>query len=353
MLHFFKIKRWRALRDHKFFKYSKYVIGEVFIVIIGILVALMLHNWNEKRQEQKYYDTVLIEVQKELIKNIETIRASLDFYNNRDSIVNKILYDSLTADNYNNTAEGFQLRGVVYRVNLPLIKNDAFKKLMINSQVISPEQDSLRNGLIELYNEKKEKVDIFTKEVDYMTTENVRSYEKYPWFKNQILYLPSEEATDYFLTNPVHIGQVTNYAAHALYAHRLYMEMFDLEAIKCYRNVRNYLANKNMSCTDSLLFGYIAEHYENFVGTYKVEKYGSPLYAKTDSVVITIENDQLMYRMFSNNSEKKREIVPVSNFYFRTVLATGFHRLHYNPEGMVSGLTWSNGMRMIKFKKVS
>ena len=51
MFYFFKIKRWQSIKDHRSLKYSKYVIGEIFIVIIGILLAIQINNWNEQKRK--------------------------------------------------------------------------------------------------------------------------------------------------------------------------------------------------------------------------------------------------------------------------------------------------------------
>jgi hypothetical protein len=36
-------------------KYLKYAIGEIVLVVIGILIALSINNWNEKRKENKNF----------------------------------------------------------------------------------------------------------------------------------------------------------------------------------------------------------------------------------------------------------------------------------------------------------
>ena len=44
--------------DNKPLKYMRYAIGEIVLVVIGILIALSINNWNEKRKErtkEQYY----------------------------------------------------------------------------------------------------------------------------------------------------------------------------------------------------------------------------------------------------------------------------------------------------------
>jgi hypothetical protein len=53
MLRFFRQIRQRRLTDNKFGKYLLYAIGEILLVVIGILIALSVDNWNEERLERK------------------------------------------------------------------------------------------------------------------------------------------------------------------------------------------------------------------------------------------------------------------------------------------------------------
>jgi hypothetical protein len=47
MLRFFRQIRQRLLTDNKFSKYLLYAIGEILLVVIGILIALQADFWNE------------------------------------------------------------------------------------------------------------------------------------------------------------------------------------------------------------------------------------------------------------------------------------------------------------------
>ncbi|MFT6336478.1 MAG: hypothetical protein ACI86M_003478 [Saprospiraceae bacterium] len=50
MIKFFRKIRKRLLAEDKFSKYLIYTIGEIVLVVIGILIALQINNWNQKRQ---------------------------------------------------------------------------------------------------------------------------------------------------------------------------------------------------------------------------------------------------------------------------------------------------------------
>ena len=63
MIKFFRHIRQRLLSEGKTGKYFKYAIGEIILVVIGILIALQINNWNENRKnkvaEADYYCRIL------------------------------------------------------------------------------------------------------------------------------------------------------------------------------------------------------------------------------------------------------------------------------------------------------
>lgn len=74
MINLFKKIRQRLVQENRFTRYLLYAIGEIFLVVIGILIALQINNWNE---EQK-----LISKERELLiyvlENIKTDSISID-----------------------------------------------------------------------------------------------------------------------------------------------------------------------------------------------------------------------------------------------------------------------------------
>jgi len=79
MIKFFRKIRYNLMSENKTSKYLKYAIGEIVLVVLGILIALGINNWNENRKtnklEQSYYCLLLedIEQDKEQIKSLSEI----------------------------------------------------------------------------------------------------------------------------------------------------------------------------------------------------------------------------------------------------------------------------------------
>ena len=51
MIKFFRKIRLNLISESKTGKYIKYAVGEIILVVIGILIALSINNWNEQRKQ--------------------------------------------------------------------------------------------------------------------------------------------------------------------------------------------------------------------------------------------------------------------------------------------------------------
>jgi len=62
MIKFFRKIRQNLLMENKTGKYLKYAIGEMILVVLGILIALQINNWNEARKSKSTEVYVLTEI---------------------------------------------------------------------------------------------------------------------------------------------------------------------------------------------------------------------------------------------------------------------------------------------------
>jgi hypothetical protein len=69
MIKFFRKIRQKMLNENKFSKYLMYAIGEIVLVVIGILIALSINNWNENRKKSNKETTILANIHKEFREN--------------------------------------------------------------------------------------------------------------------------------------------------------------------------------------------------------------------------------------------------------------------------------------------
>ncbi len=69
MIGFFRKIRKQLADDNQFFKYTRYAIGEIMLVVIGILIALQLNSWNQKRLDSIGEQRVLTAINEEMELN--------------------------------------------------------------------------------------------------------------------------------------------------------------------------------------------------------------------------------------------------------------------------------------------
>ena len=107
MIKFFRKTRYDLMEQNKTGKYLKYAISEIVLVVIGILIALSINNWNDRRQlkvkELNYYGNLKSQFENDKL-NIKSIIEYNTHYLERFQIANQIisenkleLVDSLSA----------------------------------------------------------------------------------------------------------------------------------------------------------------------------------------------------------------------------------------------------------------
>ena len=69
-----------ASETDRFLKYSRYAIGEIFLVVIGILIALQINNWNERKKSDEKLNLLLDKVQNELLYYIKAANFLIEEY---------------------------------------------------------------------------------------------------------------------------------------------------------------------------------------------------------------------------------------------------------------------------------
>jgi hypothetical protein len=99
MINFFRRIRKKMADDNKPLKYMRYAIGEILLVVVGILIALYINNWNEERQEkrlvQSYAKSLISDLEGDIL-TIEDVRSQMIELKTRiDTLSNHLRNNSL------------------------------------------------------------------------------------------------------------------------------------------------------------------------------------------------------------------------------------------------------------------
>ncbi|WP_350289267.1 DUF6090 family protein [uncultured Croceitalea sp.] len=145
MIKFFRKIRQNLLSENKFSKYLLYAIGEILLVVIGILIALQINNWNLEKIDRKQEAKLLSQITADLEKN----KVELTELQERLA-VNKYAMDSLLVrlqDNNYTTMVPFYVAfiqrksyfpkassgfNMIKNGKAPLITNDSILKDVLN-----------------------------------------------------------------------------------------------------------------------------------------------------------------------------------------------------------------------------
>jgi hypothetical protein len=354
MILFFRRRRKQLADENQFLKYSRYALGEILLVVLGILIALYINNWNEQRMERERLDAALIDVESELIANINRCRDALRYFFYCDSVASKVLYDGLSTEDYMNEERISRLSNIAVWYDSPVIQDESFKNLKQTTGNRSKVQDSIILELSKLYIEKKNGVDMFALEAHSTVMENRKMYSEFDWYKDWWLTGAKNNEMIHFLVNDQrHESAVINFSSVVLENFRRLIEDFEITALRSYRGIHQYLDQNMIQHKHSLLFEYDIEEFQHYVGSYVPYENSTVFDNVTDSVVISVEDEKIVYRViYKNGRSFKSDVIPVDRYRFRTSFGSGFYRLDFKGQEQVSELVFSNGKYRTKAKKV-
>lgn len=83
MIKFFRKIRQNMLKENRFGQYLLYALGEIVLVVIGILIALNINNWNQEQTNKRKSKELLTGMTKDLAQDIANHDRMIAFYKNR------------------------------------------------------------------------------------------------------------------------------------------------------------------------------------------------------------------------------------------------------------------------------
>lgn len=78
MIKFFRKLRQKLLSENKFSKYLIYASGEIILIVIGILIALQINNWNQNRKDKIAESHILQEIKGSISTDIKQLKSRIE-----------------------------------------------------------------------------------------------------------------------------------------------------------------------------------------------------------------------------------------------------------------------------------
>lgn len=169
MIKFLRKIRQQLLTENKFSKYLIYAIGEIILVVIGILIALSINNWNQNIKNNKAEKYYLEHMKNDLIADSLFLSNVWLNLNKRLPAIQNFLDELHKVNNKKSFNDAFkQYININWEV-LFFVSNDATYKEMESGAKLGIINDKkLRKNIIELYNHLEITKNIFKTNYEFM-----------------------------------------------------------------------------------------------------------------------------------------------------------------------------------------
>ena len=252
MLNFFRKIRRGSLRENQVGKYLKYALGEILLVVLGILIALQVNNWNEDKQlaeTQKIYLKEFSADVEKMYNNYHyslpaykegvqsSIKAFQSFQNCEISEDQKVIIDQMLI-NYKNI-------GVLYQVR------DTYEEMLSANLLANLEDKELKNAITAFF-AQADAMMLYINEFKQELTLHVAIIEE------NVVYSFDSNNRPRVEYNPLELCQNKAFS-NALYKHIIYnehqMQMFrvlneNLEGLK--KSLKNQNLDWFLNCLNRL-----------------------------------------------------------------------------------------------------
>ena len=295
MIPIFRRIRKKMADDNKPIKYLRYAIGEIVLVVIGILIALQINNWNEQRKDQKQINSILNEIQSDLSVDIERANFLMEYYHKKDSLWFILQYKNPTYNDFKNNISGFS--GILSNYEDFRIHDNGFKNLMQKSDHIPDSYKNLLPQLNAIYIEEKFTIDEYNDKITTLVLNYLKKLsEEVTWYGT---FEPIDSVINYYYQNPFFKNEVSYYS---MIARNFQLIRFKSDAINAYLDIAKITGTpeelpKYMKAT--IVDPEVLKEYS---GKYKLKESDFP--DASEYFFITIDGNKI----FVGIDEEKREL---------------------------------------------
>lgn len=323
MLKLLRNFRHKLFSKNKVSQYLIYALGEVLLVIVGILIAVNLNNANERRKEREEINNLLRQVQTELDTNVRRIDSFYLYYSTKDSLVYTFLNEVIPSQELDDRFLGLYT-SMILNYRTIEIEVDAYTALMKKAEYFPEEYTTLIQNLKSLYRQSKEGIEVslsliidnIDQGIDYLS-------DTQPWYTD-FFYRGKvpEEVKTFILTDTKYINKYTDYVNLSSQNMIPSVLSFKNRAVLAYRQINDLIPGRDKADSKAS-FEYDPADYSAWLGYYR-----DP--ADSDTLQI-VERDGALRMLWSGND---LEIFPLNNRDFN-INYPFFVKMNYNADGSV------------------
>ncbi len=228
MIKLFRKIRQQLVSENRFSKYLLYAIGEILLVVIGILIALYINNWNQQKQSQNEFNNILSTIKTDLERDTLIAHGIIKYYKKHGEISQKVINNEITLENIENCLD---CRGLltIYKPFIAQTKGrDLFQKYTNQNTI---KKDTLVEGINQFYGTILKLIDDSNLFIKDEVFNNLNHYKTKSWFVDFTQGKLTDEMKLYYMSQ----DYKNRVAANHLLAgknHLLFVDLYHKNATK-------------------------------------------------------------------------------------------------------------------------
>ena len=276
-------------------KYFKYAIVEIILVVIGILIALSINNWNQQKNNEAKITSILKEIQSDIVTDLKASNMIFDYHVLTDSIAKSFLNNRYTAEDVRKPR--FYRIGYNYR-DFKIVTN-GFDNLKGTIDNVPEKYAALLPEIKDLYVTLKTDINVANNKIRNTVYKNVDAQSDLSWFEESLKGGMSDEQINFYLNDPTYKKLVGNYMNYRINIFKL-SNQYRVKAIDLYLKIQEVIGSSD-DIPDSVSYtNNDTTFLNNCVGTYKLkETVNTEMWEET--VHITLKDGQLEFEPSESN----------------------------------------------------
>lgn len=152
MIKFFRSIRKKLIDENKIGKYLKYAIGEIILVVLGILIALAINTLNENRKQANVEQEFIDGIKSDLVQDKAYILTIIELADEKDSLYNLLGKDLISLYDSDRARLDQLLQAYFYTQRTFYPISGSFQAAIASNQISQFRNKSFSAAVTKLYN---------------------------------------------------------------------------------------------------------------------------------------------------------------------------------------------------------
>ena len=229
--------RLSLFNQSKIGKYLGYAFGEIILVVIGILIALQINNWNENRKSKQELDRIYLSIIDEIDNDVQILNEYLPIFEWKVNTLTRILNGAYSAEDWINNDS-------LYRSfsSYPDFAISQEKSNLLKTKVaLDQESRDLNNLIADFHNKYTVDIDIKSREAFTSFHRNYAYWEEHEaWFFQAFWQEKFDKLSLYATRSPIFKNKIAfiNALLRRLF---LALDSYRKDAIILQKEIESYL----------------------------------------------------------------------------------------------------------------